>query len=307
MLLQRATLLTEIRAFFQARGVLEVETPIMSLAANTDPNIHSLGGSLDVPGLAGEFYLQTSPEFAMKRLLAAGSGPIFQMARVFRARERGSRHNPEFTLLEWYRPTFDHHQLMDEMDVFLQVMLGTLPASRTTYTEALQRHVGLDAFTADTMSLRECAVGAGLSQGSELDREALLDFLMSTCVIPHLGHVEPVFIHDYPASQAALARLSDTDARVAERFEVFIQGMELANGFHELTDAREQAQRFQADRQRRVVLGLPDCPADERLIAALRAGLPPCAGVALGVDRLLMLRTGAEHIDQVLTFAIERA
>lgn len=306
----RARLLAAVRAFFAERGVLEVETPVLGAATVTDPHLHS-------PATASGRYLQTSPEYHMKRLLAAGSGPIYQLARAFRDGEAGRRHNPEFTLLEWYRPGFDHHRLMDEVEELLAATLGErLPApkaERLPYAEAFRRHAGVDPFADPPGRLAEAARSAGGGRAPDLgdDRDAWLDLLMATVVGPALGRERPAFVHDFPASQAALARVrgpaSEGGPAVAERFELFVGRMELANGFHELTDPAEQRRRFERDLARRRDRGLPEPQVDERLLAALEAGLPDCAGVALGFDRLVMLAAGAGSIGEVLAFPADRA
>ncbi len=316
LLRQRASLLAEIRSFFAAREVLEVETPLLASASVTDVHIRSLSSCLQAPDGWQRFYLQTSPEFAMKRLLAAGSGPIYQICKAFRDGEDGPAHNPEFTMLEWYRPGFDHHRLMDEMDELLAAVLGTPAAERVTYRQTFERRLGLDPHRASIAQLQTAASQAGVSlagQGPE-DRDGWLHLLMSHVLEPDLGRGRPTFLHDFPASQAALARLRSVEGpcegcvyEVAERFEVYVEGVELANGFHELADAREQRQRFVADLEQRQALGLEDVPIDERLLAALDAGLPDCAGVALGVDRLLMLLTGATELRKVISFPINLA
>ena len=305
----RADLLAAVRSFFADRGVMEVETPLLSAATITDPNLHSLSCRWHSPGDAAGVtaYLQTSPEFAMKRLLAAGSGPIFQICKAFRDGEAGRRHNPEFTLLEWYRPGWDQHRLMDEVDELLAVILGTAGGERITYTEAFRRHAGLDPLTASDHELRRSAARAGLTDPERLERDDLLDLLLAIVVEGELGRSDPTFLTHYPASQAALARLDADDPRVAERFEVFVNGVELANGFGELTDPSEQHRRFDRDLDERRRRGLPTVRMDERLLAALEAGLPACAGVALGLDRLLMLAQGASDIAEVLAFPIDRA
>lgn len=307
----RAHLLLRTRAFFEARGVLEVETPVLGAAPVTDPHLHSLSCYLESPDLpAGRAcYLQTSPEFAMKRLLASGSGAIYQLARVFRNRESGRLHNAEFTLLEWYRPGFDHHQLMDEVNELLGELLETPPAERISYQEAFVRHAGIDPHRAALDEIQEAARDRGAHPGSDLgeDRDTWLQLLLVHAVEPHLGAGRPTFLYDFPASQAALAKIRDDDPPVAERFEVYFKGVELANGFHELTDAREQRRRFEADRVRRRELGLESVPLDERLLAALESGLPACAGVALGFDRLVLLAAGADRLDEVIAFPTDRA
>ena len=314
---RRAEILQQIRAFFVERSVLEVDTPSLSSATVTDLHLKSLRCQLDVPKGDAEpgaqvFYLQTSPEFAMKRLLAAGSGPIFQICKSFRDDESGRRHNPEFTMLEWYRPGFDHHRLMDEMDALLDRILGCGAAERLTYGEAFERHLAVDPHRATRRELADAAARAGIDfassgEDSGLDRDDWLHLLLSHEVEPHLGADGPTFLYDYPASQAALARIRAGDPPVAERFEVYWRGIELANGFHELTDAEEQRRRFEQDLASRKKAGLEQPPMDERLLAALNAGLPDCAGVALGVDRLVMAALNASHIDEVVAFPVSRA
>ncbi len=307
----RARWLAAIRAFFAARDVLEVETPQLSAAATPDPALHSLVTRW--PGRDGTpRYLHTSPEYPMKRLLAAGSGDIWQLARVFRDGERGRLHHPEFTLLEWYRVGWDHRRLMGEVAELVTALLDgqTLaPVETLTYREAFLAHAGVDPFAADAATWREAAArhaidGAGLET---LDTDGWRDLLLTHAVEPHLGQGRLTFVHDYPATQAALARVRAGDPPLAERFELYWQGIELANGFHELGDPAEQRRRFAADAARRNALGLPEAPHDARFLAALAAGLPDCAGVALGFDRLLMLDLGLERIDDVLAFPVERA
>ena len=304
----RAGLYRTIRGWFEARGVLEVETPILSAAATVDPNIDSF--SCTAGGRA--LYLQTSPEFAMKRRLAAGSGPVYQIARVFRREEAGRHHNPEFSMLEWYRPGWDHRQLMDEVEALLRAA-GVAPRGsweRLSYREAFRRYAGLDPFDANLEQLREaCARHVQLDGAlrTETGRDVYLDLLISAAVGPQLGQGAPGFIYDFPASQAALARVRPDDPPVAERFELFWQGIELANGFHELTDANEQRRRFERDRAVRQARGREAPPYDAHLIAALEAGMPACAGVALGLDRVLMLLLGLPTVAETLAFDAGRA
>lgn len=306
----RAELYGSVRAFFARRAVLEVDTPVLSAHATVDRHIDSF----DVPGGG---WLQTSPEFAMKRLLCAGSGPIFQIAPVFRREERGRHHNPEFRLLEWYRPGWDHHLLMDEVEELLHALgIGSgRTFQRLSYREAFLLHAGLDPFLEPVTTLRERALGgalppldANLDYGRrEADRDAWLDLWMSHRVGPQLGRDAPVFLYDFPASQAALARVRNDDPPVAERFELFWQGIELANGFHELSNAGEQRRRFEADQEWREARGKVVPPLDEHFIAALHAGLPDCAGVALGLDRLLMLKLGLPDVAATMAFDSTRA
>ncbi len=300
---RRAEVLARIRAFFAARDVLEVETPVLAAAGGTDVHLAPLHTHL-ADGC--RLYLQTSPEFAMKRLLAAGSGPIYQLGRAFRDGEAGRRHNPEFTMLEWYRPGWDHHALMGEVDALLAEVLDTPPGERLTYREAFRRHAGLDPFTVTDAELRTRAAGLGL-EAEDVDRDGCLSLLLGAVVEPRLGRGRPTFVHDFPASQAALARIRAGDPPLAERFEAYVEGVELANGYHELTDPAEQRRRFEADLAERRRRGLPALPVDERLLAALEHGLPDCAGVALGVDRLVMLACGASCLAEVMAFPVDRA
>lgn len=294
----------DVRAFFRDRRVLEVETPYLSGAAATDPHLHSLATRL---ADGRERYLHTSPEFPMKRLLAAGSGPIWQACRVFRDGEAGRRHNPEFTMLEWYRPGFGPDELMDEIEALVAAVGGPRgPARRVTWREAFRDAVGLDPFEAGAEELATRGRGLGV-EAAGLDRAAWLDLLFSEVVCARLPAGEPVFVTRFPAEQAALARLCADDPRCAERFEFFIGPLELANGYHELTDAGEQRARFERDLARRRAAGLSEPPPDERLLAALADGMPDASGVALGLDRLLMSITGTASIDEVLAFPADRA
>jgi lysyl-tRNA synthetase class 2 len=305
----RARLLAALRAFFQQRDVLEVETPVLSHAGGTDPALAPLVTTVG----AQPMYLQTSPEFAMKRLLAAGSGDIFQIARVFRDDEVGRHHNPEFTMLEWYRCGFDHHALMDEVAALLARVLPAdrfpSPARRVTFHEVLAQSADIDSAepTAPTLRRRLSAAGVSIPEGADGDTEALLDLLLGEVVGPALGHDGPLMVYDYPASRASLAIVRGGSPPVAERFEVYVSGIELANGFHELRDPQEQRARFEAEQAVRRAAGRREVPLDEALLAALEHGLPGCAGVALGVDRLLMCMLGAEHLSDVLAFDYARA
>jgi len=313
MLQARARLLSDIRDFFRRAGVLEVETPIASMHANTDPAIESFVTRFTGPGAAGglPLYLHTSPEFPMKRLLAAGAGPIYQICKVFRDGEVGRLHNPEFTLLEWYRPGYDHHRLMDEVAALVQSLLDApCPVEHLSYADAFERFLGVNPHGCSAPALRELAMAQQIAGADTLelpDRDAWLDLLMSHCIEPRLGQGGLCFIYDYPASQASLARVREGEFPVAERFELYMEGLELANGFHELSDAREQRLRFEADLQKRAAQGKAAPPMDEWLLEALEEGLPKCAGVALGVDRLLMRLTGAKNIEEVLAFPLGRA
>ena len=309
MLSLRAEILARIRAFFADRGVMEVETPLLASTPVTDLHLHAMSCRYRGPGAdeGRELFLQTSPEFAMKRLLAAGSGPIYQICRAVRDGEAGRSHNPEFTILEWYRPGWDHHRLMDEVDELLAAILGCGSGERLSYAATFRRYAGVDVFDETDAALRLRVKEFGVSDLEDLSRDDLLDLVLTHVIEPKLGHCQPTFIHDYPASQASLARVRDGNPPLAERFEVFAEGLELANGYHELVDAVEQRRRFETDNATRKRQGLPAVPIDERLLAAIDHGLPDCAGVALGVDRLIMLASGAHNIADVIAFPIDRA
>jgi len=306
----RASLLCEARAYFKEQRVLEVETPVLAHAAVTDIHLASLRTRI---AALGDFYLQTSPEFAMKRLLAAGSGDIFQITHVFRDGERGMLHNPEFTLIEWYRLGFDVDALMDDVERLVTRLLAPYCplgiSQRLSYRDALRTIAGIDPFTASIRDLLDCVRrhDVALPVPPPQERDDCLDLLMSTVVGPRLGGGRLAFVYEFPASQAALARVKPGDPTVAERFELFLDGIELANGFHELADSGEQRRRFEADLERRRASRLDRPPLDERLLAALATGMPDCSGVAVGFDRLVMRAAGARHIDEVIAFPAERA
>ncbi|ARD40127.1 elongation factor P--(R)-beta-lysine ligase [Edwardsiella ictaluri] len=310
-LLKRASILSTIRRFFSDRGVLEVDTPSMSQATVTDVHLVPFQTHFVGPGVAQGMmlYLMTSPEYHMKRLLAAGSGPIYQLCRSFRNEESGRYHNPEFTMLEWYRPHYDMYRLMNEVDDLLQQVLECESSETLSYQQAFIRHLDVDPLSADKTQLREVAAKLDLSNvaDNEEDRDTLLQLLFAFGVEPHIGKERPVFVYHFPASQASLAQISTEDHRVAERFEVYYRGVELANGFHELTDAAEQRQRFEQDNRKRAAAGLPQQPIDEHLLAALEHGMPDSSGVALGVDRLIMLALSAERLSEVIAFSVDRA
>jgi lysyl-tRNA synthetase class 2 len=310
MLEQRAVLLARARRFFADGGVLEVDTPVVVNAPVTDIHIHSAQVNLG-PAAKQGYFLHTSPEYAMKRLLAAGSGDIYQICHVVRGFERGRLHNAEFTLIEWYRVGFTLDDLMSEVDALVRALLGPVATGRAseriTYRDAFLQELQLDPFTASLGELQQAASKVGFNTAAPAHRDELLDLLMGAVVGPRLGVNALTFVHAYPATQAALARLDPQDPRAALRFELYCDGVELANGFHELASAAEQQKRFEQDNVERQRAGLPVHPPDELLLAALAAGLPECSGVALGFDRTVMLATGAKTIDEVLAFPTERA
>lgn len=302
----RAAMLRAAREYFVATRALEVDTPALSAAAVTDVHL----ASVEANAHGQRRFLQTSPEYAMKRLLAAGCGDIWQIGKVYRDGESGRWHNPEFTLIEWYRLGIDHHALMSDVERLIGAMLPPSRqfdrAERLTYREAVQLHAGVDAFhdSAPVFVARLQSAGIDVPHDLRNDRDACLDLIMGALVGPRLGTDRLCFIYDYPAAQAALAQVHGD---VASRFEAYLDGIELANGFHELADAREQRARFERDQLERARRGLPAVPMDERFLAALEHGLPDCSGVALGFDRLVMCAIGARHIDEVLAFPFHRA
>lgn len=304
----RAQLLNRARAYFERTGALEVETPVLVRAAVTDVHLESLEVRRSDGTRVG--FLQTSPEYAMKRLLCAGAPDIYQVARVFREGERGHRHHPEFTMLEWYRLGIDHVALMADVEALLRALLEPLRSVGTTvhvtYAEAFQAALGVDPLVAATGEIEAALRRAAVDVPGALrdDRDGLLDLGMATRVTARFAPDCITFMRDFPASQAALARITGP---VAARFEAFWGDLELANGFHELGDSTEQALRFGADAAARRARGQPERDADQALLDALSAGLPPCAGVALGFDRVVMVAAGAHQIDDVIAFPIERA
>ncbi|RKF14514.1 elongation factor P--(R)-beta-lysine ligase [Alginatibacterium sediminis] len=306
ILQQRASLLRSIRHFFDERNVMEVETPILSHSSVTDPYLHCFETQLSEPGKdqTQTLFMMTSPEFHMKRLLAAGSGSIYQICKSFRNEESGKLHNPEFTMLEWYRLGFDHHALMDELELLIKLLLKLENCERISYQHAFIEQLGFDPLVCPNDVLKNAVKGLGLSalMLAECDRDDLLQLAFSAYIEPEISKNKPCFVYDFPASQASLARICPNDSRVASRFELYYKGVELANGFHELCDVVEQEQRFEKDRQKRKREGSIDRSVDPMLLDALKAGLPDCAGVALGLDRIFMLALGKERISEVIAF-----
>jgi lysyl-tRNA synthetase class 2 len=300
----RAQCMRKIRTFFETRGYLEVETPVLSRFGITDVYIQQFKTQC----LNQPYYLQTSPEYPMKRLLAAQSGPIFQLARVFRDEELGRWHNPEFTLLEWYHLHVDHHGLMQEVDEFLQHMLACPPLVKKTYQSVFETHCGINPHEVSISALKQVLVDhhlTGILPETETDPDQYLFLLMSHVIEPAFSNfLHPVAVYDFPPSQAALSRL--IHGRAA-RFEVYFQGVELANGFFELSDPQEQAARFEGDRHRRLAKGLAGGTVDKYLLEALNHGLPTCSGVALGVDRMIALAAHENNLSPILAFSFDRS
>jgi lysyl-tRNA synthetase class 2 len=307
----RANFMSKIRQFFATRNITEVETPILSQGTVTDVHLNVF--STQYLGARSSqqctLYLQTSPEYAMKRMLCAGSGDIYQIAKAFRNEQSGRLHNPEFTLLEWYRLGWNDEQLMDEIDQFMQYILQTEPAEIISYQQVFLRFTQLDPLDCSLKQLQEYCVAKGFAQlaREERDKDVLLQLLFSHQIEPYLGEHRHCFVTDFPATQSALARINKDDPRVAKRFELYFKGLELANGYHELTDADEHAKRFKSDNLVRKSKGKPQRPIDRQFMTALESGLPDCAGVALGIDRLFMLERQAKHIRDVLAFDADRA
>ena len=307
----RAAVLEQVRAFFKARGVLEVDTPILGLAPVTDPHIQALKTRVQYFG-ERDFYMQTSPEYYLKRLLAAYPLSVYQLGKVFRDDEYGDHHSPEFTMLEWYRLGLDDHQLMDEMrDLFVQLWESLhshpLVVEKLSYKSAFLRYLSVNPHQV-TLAELQALVAEKVGPIHNMpypDFDTCLQLLMSVVIEPALADMPgPVFIYDFPASQAALAQLRQNDSgeQVSGRFEVYWRGLELANGYYELTDAVAQAQRFEQDLLKRQAQNIPTVPVDQHLLNALKKGLPPCAGVALGFDRILMILAGADNIKNVQSF-----
>ncbi len=309
---QRAAMLARVRACFASQQVLEVQTPLLSASAVSEPQIESIAAA---PLQGPPMFLQTSPEYPMKRLLAAGLGDCYQVCPVFRDGESGRQHNPEFTMIEWYRVGFGVDELQQDVDRLLRAAIGDLrvlpPARALTYRDAMAEYGGIDCTKAGPREIEDVLRARGVAPlaAGEQDLDSWLDLLMATVVGPELGRDGPVFLRDYPASQAALARVRDTGDGwpVAERFELYLDGIELANGFHELGDALEQRRRFTQDLQKRRQRGRRQVPLDERFLAALAAGLPDCSGVALGFDRLVMVALRLTTIDDAMAFPVARA
>jgi lysyl-tRNA synthetase class 2 len=319
VLQERAAIIDQIRAFFKARNVLEVETPSLSAHTITDPYLEAMQTLHTLPGAnqSRTLYLQTSPEYAMKRLLAAGSGDIFQISKAFRDDEVGRLHNPEFTMLEWYRTGFSMQHLIDEVKALLMSILALGKIEQSSYCDIFKTHLGIDPLCATLGELKALCSEHSLNdyvdslqahlhqqqdaQTVSLLKDSILQVLFSTCIEPSIGQDYPIVITNFPASQASLATLNE-DNKTANRFEVYFQGIELANGFDELTDVNSQRQRFETDNQKRKMLGLVQKPIDTHFIEALENTFPQCAGVALGIDRLIMLALNKNSIEEVMSF-----
>lgn len=290
----------QIRAFFQQQQVLEVETPAASLCANTDPMIESV----EFVSQGECRYLHTSPEYPMKRLLAAGSGDIYQIAKVWRAAELGSRHNPEFTLLEWYRVGFSYHQLMQEVDILLTQLIPNLQQAsiKKSYQQVFLETLDIDPHSATDQMLNSCIQQQSFAIDAELNRSAMLDLLMTHCVEPRFEKNRLTFVYDYPAEQSALACIREGNPDIAERFEVYIGDLELGNGYQELCDPEKNRAVLQQENAIRQQSQQKVMPMDQRFLAAMEQGMPACSGVAVGLDRILMVILGKKSIQDVISF-----
>ncbi len=310
---RRAQFLTEIRRFFYQRNVMEIETPILSHAAPTAPYLDSFSTNyIAAGGQTESCYLQTSPEFAMKRLLAAGIGDIYQITKVFRNGEQGRHHSPEFSMLEWYRPSLDYHQLMKEVDDLLQTVVGLPAAIKVPYQTLFSQYLSIDVMSINAYDLKQYALSriTSLPKDWLADKDGWLEILMSELIEPQLAVLEqPFIIYDFPASQAQLAKCyrNQQGQLVAARFEVYARGLELANGYDECLDAAELSDRFTQDNLLRQQQGKSTMPIDRHLIAAINSGLPACTGVAIGVDRLLMLKLDVKDINDVISFKFKQS
>lgn len=304
VLKRRAELLANVRRFFSVRDVLEVSTPILSSAGPTAPYLDSFSTQFSAGNDSKTLYLHTSPEFAMKRLLAAGSGAIYQIATVFRNGELGRFHTPEFSMLEWYRPGFSLTDLMAEVDALMQQVIGFPPAVIFRYRDLFLEYLQLDVNEADDKTLKQLALEQipGLTANWQTDRDGWLEMLMSEVIEPQFKELNiPVMVTEFPASQAQLAKIeiNSEGHQVARRFELYAGGMELANGYDELCDAAELRKRFEQDNKNRQQQDKPQMPMDENLLAAMQSGLPQCSGVALGLDRLMMLHLDVPEVSMV--------
>jgi lysyl-tRNA synthetase class 2 len=308
----RASIFAQIRKFFAERNILEVETPLLGSSSVTDPFISSFETYYqnETKTQTLKLFLQTSPEYAMKRLLSAGAGDIYQLCKAFRNNESGSRHNSEFTILEWYRLEFDHHQLMDEVNELIMLILNSQVAERISYEKLFRESIGINPHSSSIQDLINIAEKYHIQindNDSLEDKDTWLNILLTHIIEPQLGKERPIFVYDYPASQAALAQIRNEEFPVGERFELYFKSVELANGYHELSDPIEQHRRFLEDNHIRRQKNLPEIPIDNRLLSALTHGLPKCAGVAVGVDRLLMLVANAARLSEVMSFCLEKA
>ncbi|WWO96361.1 MAG: elongation factor P--(R)-beta-lysine ligase [Candidatus Dasytiphilus stammeri] len=309
-LFNRAAIIATIRRFFADRNILEVDTPSLSQATVPDVHIDSFQTTFFKPGSTEkqELYLITSPEYHMKRLLVAGIGPIYQICHCFRNRELGAVHNPEFTMLEWYRPQYNIYQLMNEVNELIDKIIHCGKAEKISYQDVFIRHLNIDPLSIPIKELKQIVklLPGDSSNFINESYDTLLQLLLSHLVTSLVGFEKPIFIYNFPISQASLATINLDDERVAERFELYYQGVELANGFHELTDSIEHRRRFEYDNNIRTIIGKNKQPLDNKFLTAIQQGLPRCSGVSLGIDRLIMLALKMKKLSQVIAFSVDR-
>ncbi|AEO08344.1 elongation factor P--(R)-beta-lysine ligase [Buchnera aphidicola] len=310
-LIKRAEIISNIRLFFFKKKILEVETPILSRSTVTDVNLvpfetnyYEVNNDIDKLKL----WLVTSPEYHMKRLLAAGSGPIYQISHSFRNKELGRYHNPEFTMLEWYQPFFTMKEFISEIDKFFQKILNCNPCKKSSYQDIFIKFLEIDPLSTNLKELNHISKKLKLNHLTYLENNInkFIQLLFTLHIEPHLGKTTPLFLYHFPAEQAALAAIHENDSRISERFEIFFQGIELGNGFYELTDVNEQKNRFIKDNKERILINLPVHKIDNYLLDALSYGLPNCSGVAIGLDRLIMFILNKKSINEVMTFPLDR-
>jgi lysyl-tRNA synthetase class 2 len=312
---KRGIILNQIRAFFEYKNVIEVETPSLSVGTVTDPFLEAFSAKYNYSKCTNineyqRLYLQTSPEFHMKRLLASGFGSIYQICKAFRHEDSGRYHNPEFTILEWYRLDFDQHDLIKEVDELLTSVLNCSQSEKISYQELFIKFVSVDPLTASFTELYNVIKLYNKADDwlyNSNDSDLLLQFIFSEIIEVNIGKISPCFVYNFPIAQASLAKQCTEDVRVAQRFECYFKGIELANGFNELTDVNTQVERFKQDNRKRQRLGLTIKEIDKNFVGALQYGLPQCAGVALGIDRLMMIALDKSAIDQIISFSIDYA
>ncbi|WWO97155.1 MAG: elongation factor P--(R)-beta-lysine ligase [Candidatus Dasytiphilus stammeri] len=309
-LVKRADIISSIRKFFSDRNILEVDTPSLSQSTVSDVYIDSFQTTFWKPGgqKKQQLYLITSPEYHMKRLLVAGIGPIYQICHCFRNREFGSIHNPEFTMLEWYQPKYNIYKLMNEVNDLLHKILNCGIAEKISYQNLFIKYFNIDPLLAEKKDLQKIVklLSLDLHNWINESNDTLLQLLLSHLVSSIIGFKQPIFIYNFPISQASLATINVDDPRVAERFELYYQGIELANGFNELTDSIEHCRRFENNNNIRTLIGKQKQPIDNNLITAIKQGLPFCSGVALGVDRLIMIALKMKKLSKVIAFSVDR-
>ncbi|MFI3256261.1 MAG: elongation factor P--(R)-beta-lysine ligase [Psittacicella sp.] len=309
LLKSRNKFIKEVRNFFDKRDILEVDTPILSSYGVTDVNLNTFSTFYNSPynSKYKTLYMITSPEYHMKRILAKYNIPIYQVTKVFRNEEEGVKHNPEFTMLEWYRPGFDMFDLISEIEDLMKDTIKISKVELMSYTEVFEKYFNIDPISCDINILKEEALKYNYSSLNPQDRDSLLEFLFSIHIEPKVGNIHPIAVYNFPATQASLARVDPNNSLLANRFEIYYKGVELANGFNELTNYKAQLERFKKDNIKRSELNLPEIEIDINLIEALKSGMKQVSGVAIGLDRLIMIALDKKSISEVLSFPIDKA